>query len=164
MEFPKFKNEYHRKGIDLLPHRGPFLFVDELIAADDTGCLGEYTFTDAATAIQGKTPNSFFEGHFPFYPVVPGVVLVEAMAQVAGCALVAQGILPEGNAAFLLGAIDKVRFRRPVRPGDKLVTVGQNVRLMSRLGIFALKGYVGDELAAEAEVKCVVTTRDKLGM
>ena len=164
MEFPKFKQEYHRKGIELLPHRDPFLFVDELISADETGCLGEYTFTDAATAIPGKTPNTFFEGHFPFYPVVPGVVLIEAMAQVAGCALVAQGILPEGNAAFLLGGIDKVRFRRPVRPGDKLVTVGTNIRLMSRLGIFALKGYVGDELAAEAEVKCVVTTRDKLGM
>ena len=164
MEFPAFKTVFHRKGVELLPHRDPFLFVDELISADETGCLGEYTFTDAATAIPGKTTNSFFEGHFPFYPVVPGVVLIEAMAQVAGCALVAQGILPEGDAAFLLGGVDKVRFRRPVRPGDKLVTVGKNVRLMSRLGIFALKGYVGDELAAEAEVKCVVTTRDKLGM
>ena len=166
MEFPKFKKEYHLKGIDLLPHRDPFLFVDELIAADETGCIGEYTFTDAATAIPGKTTNAFFEGHFPFYPVVPGVILVEAMAQVAGCALVACGLLPGDNAAFLLGSIDKVRFRRPVRPGDKLVTVGQNIRLMQRLGlgIFALKGYVGDVLAAEAEVKCVVTTRDKLGM
>ena len=55
-----------------------------------------------------------------------------------------------------------MRFRRPVRPGDTLVTVAQNMRVMSRLGIFALKGYVGDELAAEAEVKCVLSTQDKL--
>ena len=163
MDFPTFKTEYHLKGIDLLPHRDPFLFVDELIAADETGCIGTYTFTDASTAIPGKTVNSFFEGHFPFYPVVPGVVLVECMAQVAGCAIVARKLLPEGQAAFLLAAVDKVRFRRPVRPGDKLVTVVRNVKVMSKLGVFDMKGYVGDTLAAEAEVKCVLGTQDKLG-
>ena len=78
MDFPTFKQEFHLRGIDLLPHRDPFLFVDELIAADETGCIGKYTFTDASTAIPGKTVNSFFEGHFPEYPVVPGVVLAIA--------------------------------------------------------------------------------------
>ena len=163
MEFPAFKKTFNAKGIDLLPHREPFLFVDRLISADETGCLGEYTFTDPSTAIPGKPVNTFFEGHFPFYPVVPGVVLVEAMAQVAGCAIVALGILPEGNAAFLLTGIDKVRFRRPVRPGDKLVTVAHTTKLMSRMGIFAVKGYVGENLVAEAEVKCAIGTKDKLG-
>ena len=131
MEFPTFKQTFNTPGIDLLPHREPFLFVDELISADETGALGRYTFT-------------------------------AAMCQVAGAAVVARRLLPEGQAAFILGSIDKVRFRRPVRPGDTLVTVAQNVKVMSKLGVFALKGYVGDELAAQAEVKCVLGTQDKL--
>ena len=163
MEYPKFKETFNIRGIDLLPHRDPFLFVDTLIAGDETGCIGEYTFTDRDTAIPGKTVNAFFDGHFPFYPVVPGVVLVEAMAQVAGCAIVARKLLPEGQAAFLLAGIDKVRFRRPVRPGDRLVTVVRNTKVLSKMGFFSMKGYVGDVLAAEAEVKCVLGTKDKLG-
>lgn len=154
MEFPTFKQAFNKPGIDLLPHRPPFLFVDELISADETGALGRYTFT--------LEKNDFFRGHFPFYPIVPGVVLVEAMCQVAGAAVVARNLLPEGQAAFILGSIDKVRFRRPVRPGDTLTTVVANLRVMSKLGVFGLKGYVGDELAAEAEVKCVLGTKDKL--
>ena len=163
MEYPTFKNEFHLPGIKLLPHRDPFLFVDELISADETGALGKYTYTDAKTAIPGKMVNSFFEGHFPAYAVVPGVVLVESMAQVAGAAIVARKLLPEGQAAFLLAAVDKVRFRRPVRPGEKLVTVVQNIKVMSKMGVFGMKGYVGDSLAVEAEVKCVLGTKDKLG-
>lgn len=164
MDFPKFSQEFHLKGIDLLPHRDPFLFVDELISADETGALGVYTYTDKSTAIEGKTVNSFFEGHFPFFPVVPGVILIESMAQVAGCALVARKVLPD-SPAFLLAGVDKVRFRRPVRPGDTLTTVVKNCnKVISKMGVFELKGYVDDTLAVEAEVKCLCASRDRLGV
>ena len=162
MDFPQFKQEFHLPGVKLLPHRDPFLFVDELISADETGALGRYTYTDSATAIAGKAENFFFAGHFPQYPVVPGVVLVESMAQVAGAAIVARKLLPEGNAAFLLAKIEDVRFRRPVRPGETLYTVVENVRVKSKLGVFALKGYVNGELAAEAKTTCVLGTMDNM--
>ena len=85
MEIPQFKNVYNKPGIELLPHRSPFLFVDTLIAADETGAVGEYTYTEEK--------NDFFKGHFPGNPIVPGVVLVESMAQVAGAGIVARGAL-----------------------------------------------------------------------
>ena len=83
------------------------------------------------------------------------------MAQVAGAAVVARKLLPEGNAAFLLAKIEDVRFRRPVRPGETH-TVVENVRVKSKLGVFALKGYVDGELAAEATTTCVLGTMDNM--
>ena len=146
MEFPVFKNTYNLPGIELLPHRDPFLFVDVLISADETGALAKVYFGE---------DRDFFRGHFPSYPVVPGVILIETMAQAAGAGLLATGFVGK-TGSFLLAGVDAVRFRRPVRPGETFVTIVENKRLRRQLGIFSLKGYVDGELAAEAEVKCVL--------
>lgn len=153
MEYPQFKETFNRPGIELLPHREPFLFVDNLIAADDTGSIGEYTYT--------VEKNDFFRGHFPGMPIVPGVILIESMAQSAGAGLVASGLLggDSKQASFILAQVEGARFRKPVTPGCKLVTVAKILRIRKPLVTFELQGYVNDELACACSVKCMLGER-----
>ena len=132
----------------LLPHREPFLFVDEIVQADEKKIIAKHVFTEK---------EFFFKGHFPEYPVVPGVVLIETMAQSGGAGLRKLGILGDG-ALFFLASVDKVKFRRQVRPGDELRSEVENLRVSKQMVKQSGKAYVGDELAAEAEWMCLVAT------
>jgi 3-hydroxyacyl-[acyl-carrier-protein] dehydratase len=130
----------------LLPHREPFLFVDEIIQADNEKIIARHRFTEK---------EFFFKGHFPQYPVVPGVILVETMAQSGGAGLRKLGVLGD-DSLFFLATVDKVKFRRQVRPGDEVRSEIENLRVSPRIIKQSGKAYVGGELAAEAEWMCLV--------
>ncbi|MAG14019.1 MAG: beta-hydroxyacyl-ACP dehydratase [Spirochaetales bacterium] len=132
---------------ELLPHRDPFLFVDRLEKVNDQEIIGYKTFSDA---------EFFFKGHFPGHPVVPGVILVETMAQCGGAGVRESGAL--GNALFFLATVDKVKFRKQVVPGDTVKLHIQNDRISKRMIRQSGKAYVGEDVAAEAEWMCLVDT------
>lgn len=134
----------------LLPHRKPFLFVDEIIRADEEGSESRYTF---------KPEEFFFKGHFPAYPVVPGVILIETMAQAGGAALSAMGTFKK-DTLFFLATVNKVKFRTQVRPGDSVRMEIKNLRVSSLMIKQSGKIYVGDAVAAEAEWMCMVKTEN----
>jgi 3-hydroxyacyl-[acyl-carrier-protein] dehydratase len=133
---------------ELLPHREPFLFVDEIVEANKDRILARFVFSEG---------EFFFRGHFPQYPVVPGVILIETMAQSGGAGLRQLGLLG-GEALFFLASVDKVKFRRQVRPGETVRSEIKNLRVSPRMIKQAGKAYVGEELAAEAEWLCLVST------
>ncbi|MBR6193180.1 MAG: 3-hydroxyacyl-ACP dehydratase FabZ [Treponema sp.] len=130
----------------LLPHRKPFLFVDSIDSFDDEGCVCTRKFTDE---------DFFFKGHFPEYPVVPGVILIETMAQGGGAALSYQKLFAEGS-LFFLATVNNVKFRHQVRPGDTVRMEIKNVRVSAKMVRQSGKAYVGDTLCAEAEWMCLV--------
>ena len=131
---------------NLIPHRKPFLFVDEIVQADEKIIITKHIFT---------ADEFFFKGHFPEYPVVPGVILIETMAQSGGAGLRKLGVLGS-DALFFLATVDKVKFRRQVRPGDEVRCEIENLRVSPRMIKQQGKAYVGDELAAEAQWMCLV--------
>jgi 3-hydroxyacyl-[acyl-carrier-protein] dehydratase len=131
---------------ELLPHREPFLFVDEIISADKDKIIARKTFTEG---------EFFFRGHFPGYPVVPGVILVETLAQAGGAGLRKCGVLG-ADSLFFLGTVDKAKFRRQVRPGEEVRLEIENLRVSARMIKQAGKAFAGGEVAAEAEWMCLV--------
>jgi 3-hydroxyacyl-[acyl-carrier-protein] dehydratase len=127
-----------------LPHRYPFLLIDRIISL----VPGE-----SITALKNVTMNEpFFQGHFPSQPVMPGVLIVEAMAQ-AGGVLASESRAAEQPAAIIyFMGMDQVRFRRPVVPGDQLVLEARVLKMRSKVAKMAGRALVGDTLVAEAEL------------
>ncbi|MFP4114019.1 MAG: 3-hydroxyacyl-ACP dehydratase FabZ [Spirochaetota bacterium] len=130
---------------ELLPHREPFLYVDRLETVSNEKIVGYRTFGES---------EFFFAGHFPDYPVVPGVILVETMAQCGGAGIAESGLL--ANKLFLLATVEKAKFRRQVRPNDEVRLEIENVKISNRMIKQKGKAFVGDEVAAEAEWMCLV--------
>ena len=134
-----------------LPHRYPFLMVDRVLALDKGKSI---------KALKNVTINEpFFTGHFPQRPVMPGVLMLEAMAQAAALlAFDTMGVSLDDKTVYYFAGIDGARFKRPVEPGDQLVMDVTLDRMRS--GIFKFKGIsrVGDEIACEAELMCTMRT------
>lgn len=133
----------------LLPHRYPFLLVDRVL---------EFTPRQSITAIKNVTINEpFFQGHFPDFPVMPGVLIIEALAQTA--ALLTFTEKKEENAVYYFAGIDAARFKKPVVPGDQLLMVATYQREKAGIYKFHVKATVDGELAAEADITCAVRTK-----
>lgn len=127
----------------ILPHRYPMLLVDRVL---------EIVGDEKAIGIKNVTFNDiFFQGHYPGTPIMPGVLIVEAMAQLGGI-LLSQKLEHTGKLAVLL-SMDKVKMRHPVVPGDQLLLEAVAVRVKSRTGHVRCKAFVGEKLAAEADIK-----------
>lgn len=135
----------------ILPHRYPFLLVDRII---------EITPETRIVGVKQVTINEhFFQGHFPGAPVMPGVLIVEAMAQV-GAVYALQQIENREQKLVLFSGIDNARFRRPVVPGDTLILTVTPTRVGSRVQRMHGEAHVGGQLVAEADIMSIVTDRD----
>jgi len=132
-----------------LPHRYPFLLVDRVLECEKGQRI---------KAIKNVSIGEpFFEGHFPGYPVMPGVLIIEALAQVSAIlAYVTRGDKHDGRELLFFAGIDKARFKRPVFPGDQLVLESTELNVVRSVYKFSARASVGAELVAEGEQMAAV--------
>jgi 3-hydroxyacyl-[acyl-carrier-protein] dehydratase len=136
----------------LLPHRYPFLLIDRVVEVERKKRI---------VAIKNVTINEpFFQGHFPDYPIMPGVLVVEAMAQSGGL-LILLDIEDPASKLLLFTGVDGAKFRRPIKPGDQLRIEVNVLQLRARAVRLEGKAYVDGKLACEATLSCGLVPREK---
>src|SRR5690606_23863019 len=134
----------------ILPHRYPFLLVDRVLEVEPQ---------KRVVAIKNVTINEpFFQGHFPGHPIMPGVLIVEAMAQAGGVLLMGAVEDPESKVVYFM-SIDNIKFRRPVRPGDQLRFEVEMVQLRGKVARIAGVAKVDGQVVCEAEMAAMVRDR-----
>ncbi len=132
---------------EILPHRYPFLLVDKIL---------EVKAGEKVVGLKNVTANEeFFNGHFPGHPIMPGVLIVEAMAQVAGVGLLTTVDNPEEKVPYF-ARIEDARFKKPVKPGDQLIIEVNVAKLRRGIGKVEAKAMVDEEVVTEAILTCAI--------
>jgi len=142
-----------RAILEHLPHRYPFLLVDRVLEIEKGKSI---------KALKNVTINEpFFTGHFPHRPVMPGVLMLEALAQTAALSSFhTMDVVPDDNTVYYFAGIDGARFKRPVEPGDALTLCVELDRMKAGIFKFKAKAMVQEELAVEAELMCTMRRID----
>jgi 3-hydroxyacyl-[acyl-carrier-protein] dehydratase len=135
--------------LNYLPHRFPFLLVDRVISLEEGKEI---------TAVKNVTINEpFFPGHFTYYPVMPGVLVVEALAQAAAIlSFKTMNSKPSDDSVYYFAGIDNVRFKKPVSPGDQLILKVKIDRIMRGIWKYNAQALVDDAIVAEADLLCTL--------